>query len=1005
MISYTARKHIPIYSMLLLFLATLIISVTPAKVYAAPVDTFSPENQLISYKLYFAMADCVNGSSLNTQGDGHLTDAEVAAGNWYNGSENVITGIFADPQTPPDGRMECNNIVTRSLNLWGWSGSYIAAAKEMGFKQSDGGKWSKSSTPRSDMLSAIRDKVYGGQDPVYEGWFNYFDLYNSFIEGCSAKKVADGPINDDQKALGYKQITVVDQATKTSKVMVYSHDDKTINYGEAPLAGSDDKLQCATIAANLNTATADRYVTYLTSLPPGATAPGDPGVNEGSQSVADECPLPDDTSMRWLGCSIMSLAAVATEALYGAIQTFLYTPTEMIFGNAGLKVAAEGIRNLAIGLILIAGLVMVIAQATGSDLFDAYTIRKLLPRLGVAMIGIALAWPLLEFAVTFTNVIGLLADRLLMGVTQLGSQGTGSSNDFGTNIGSTIFGSFAAGGTVLILGAMGVISLGGTLVLALLLGLLVLSVRQLVIMVCILLAPLAIAAYVLPGTQKLWGFWKNTFITTLLMFPIIMFFLASGKAFSAVLGGADSPTMSLLAIIVFIAPYFLLPFAFKLAGGLMATVFSIANDKNRGMFDRLRKGRQNAMGKNVNAIRTGSRYAGGNEKNLRGRFNRGLANTANAPGAILASGNLTKPTNWKAATRNATSTSTMAEIEKNMKENPNYATWSGDDDLNRAAAESHDEQSLRDALVRIAPARFNNTRDLDNAVARIQTVRRQMSAPAFQQMTTLQAIAGGTAYETAGEAWAAVARATQNDDAMKGSLIAKGRSAAMNAGRVDMGGAGFGDTLAAVDAMQTELRNTGRISARTQMQANDDIHAGVYRSQGGATLVHSSMKAGAVQEMAPEMVASVRQAQQAGDRDFAQSLASLSAVYDGMKGSSPQKAKIVADSVMSQEIDLNTLSASQRTMLQSAIALAQQNAQQDADRAWYDSGQIGPSPPASVSSVTYQQAIEGLRGNKQFQEMSREYATQVSAVQAQSTMVPPPGASPITPPGVLGGGP
>lgn len=73
-----------------------------------------------------------------------------------------------------------------------------------------------------------------------------------------------------------------------------------------------------------------------------------------------------------------------------------------------------------------------------------------------------------------------------------------------------------------------------------------------------------------------------------------MFFLASGEAFAAILGGANTGTATLLSIIVFIAPFFLLPFAFKLAGGLMATIFSIANDREKGAFDRLRKGRQQA---------------------------------------------------------------------------------------------------------------------------------------------------------------------------------------------------------------------------------------------------------------------------------------------------------------------------------------------------------------------------------------------------------------------------
>ena len=58
-----------------------------------------------------------------------------------------------------------------------------------------------------------------------------------------------------------------------------------------------------------------------------------------------------------------------------------------------------------------------------------------------------------------------------------------------------------------------------------------------------------------------------------------------------------SNALQILAIIVYFAPFVMLPFAFKMAGGLMSTVFSIANDKNRGAFDRLRKVRQGQVEK------------------------------------------------------------------------------------------------------------------------------------------------------------------------------------------------------------------------------------------------------------------------------------------------------------------------------------------------------------------------------------------------------------------------
>lgn len=305
--------------------------------------------------------------------------------------------------------------------------------------------------------------------------------------------------------------------------------------------------------------------------------------------------LPPDTQMRWLACTVLTVGSGIADAFYNIIQSLLYTPVDSIFGNDHFKSVVSTFRIMGIALIIIAGLVMVIAQATGTDFVDAYTVRKVLPKLGIALVGIALAFPLLKLAITITNDVAIMGGNLL---AQLGASGTASSaKGLGDFLSIGITGAGAGAITVAIalvkLGAGGMLSMLATIVLALLIGVLVLALRQLVIVVLVLLAPLAIASYVLPGTEKLWKFWKNTLLTTLMMFPIIMLFLSAGKFLANVFGnmGGDSNVNAIMAVIVYFAPYLMLPFAFKLAGGFMSTIFQIANDKGKGAFDRLRNQR------------------------------------------------------------------------------------------------------------------------------------------------------------------------------------------------------------------------------------------------------------------------------------------------------------------------------------------------------------------------------------------------------------------------------
>lgn len=297
-----------------------------------------------------------------------------------------------------------------------------------------------------------------------------------------------------------------------------------------------------------------------------------------------------DIAMSWLMCPISGGMAQFAKWLGDRVADILFISTEDIFSKEFQK-SWSSFRNLGLTLIIIAGLFMIISQAMGLEILDAYTIRKLLPRIGVALIGIALSWPLLKLALDMTNTLGLVTHDLMMSpFNSLPNNWTGLNGmlEWGFFGGAIGVGAISA----VLLGISGVLALLGSIILAVLIGLLVLYVREIIIMTCIIFAPLAIAAYVLPGTQKLWSFWKNTFVTSLIMFPIIMAFLASGDALARVAAATGNASMKFTAVIVYFAPYFMLPFAFKLAGGLMTTIFSIANDKSRGLFDRSRKFRQ-----------------------------------------------------------------------------------------------------------------------------------------------------------------------------------------------------------------------------------------------------------------------------------------------------------------------------------------------------------------------------------------------------------------------------
>ncbi len=280
-----------------------------------------------------------------------------------------------------------------------------------------------------------------------------------------------------------------------------------------------------------------------TSTPPAGTG----GTNGGNAEEPDVCPVEKGTALRWIACPVVSAGEAITTVLDETINYFLTTDTTKIFGSASKGVSDPGdpsstptssgfykawstFRNLGIGLVAIAGVVMVMSEALGLQIVDAYTVRKVLPRLLIAVIGISLSWSFMYFLITMFNRLGTgTADLIYSSFSGVkGASTVGSSA-------STIFVQyFGIAGGLLALGVLGILSFLGTLILALLVGIAVLILREGIIIMSVIIAPLAIASYVLPNTAKFANFWWSTFFKALMAFPIITGFIAICKVMALI---------------------------------------------------------------------------------------------------------------------------------------------------------------------------------------------------------------------------------------------------------------------------------------------------------------------------------------------------------------------------------------------------------------------------------------------------------------------------------------
>src|SRR5262249_28259011 len=154
-------------------------------------------------------------------------------------------------------------------------------------------------------------------------------------------------------------------------------------------------------------------------------------------------------------------------------------------------------------------LVMVIGTALGFGFLDAYTVKRAMPRLLIAILFISLSWAICAFLVSFTNaigrgVLGLVTQPFLKQGQTVADVNLSSLLNVGVAAGGSWVGLAVFGGMF----ALGLISFGIILSIALVvvvvlfLGFFLLTLRQVLILALILLAPLAILSWIFPNNDK-----------------------------------------------------------------------------------------------------------------------------------------------------------------------------------------------------------------------------------------------------------------------------------------------------------------------------------------------------------------------------------------------------------------------------------------------------------------------------------------------------------------------
>ena len=255
-------------------------------------------------------------------------------------------------------------------------------------------------------------------------------------------------------------------------------------------------------------------------------------------------------------------------------------------GEAQLREAWAGFQTIANLIFALVFLVIIYAEASGRiGILETYSFTRLLPKMILSVIGIQLSYFFSAYLVDLFNDLGQGVTQLVLAPVEGFSQFELTFTNFGDG---TFFGLPVSGvGEGFVDSLVGVAAIAAVgyaaliilplVLLAAVFGLALLFftliIRKVLIVALVVVSPIAFAAAVLPGTERIFRLWWDSFIKALAMYPLIMLFIASGQLVGRLAVTGDATFLdSIIGIIATFGPLFLIPATFRLAGTAVAAV-------------------------------------------------------------------------------------------------------------------------------------------------------------------------------------------------------------------------------------------------------------------------------------------------------------------------------------------------------------------------------------------------------------------------------------------------
>ena len=318
-----------------------------------------------------------------------------------------------------------------------------------------------------------------------------------------------------------------------------------VGYLDGFTTSEDNHATCSKVVNKMNS-----FAKYYAASVAAKTVvtPTAGGTNDASLNSASTCAV---ESVGWIICPIMNFFAHIVDNMVTYIENDFLKIEPSFYSNSGVQNAWSIIRNLANVIFIIMFMVIIYSQISGIGI-NNYGIKKLLPKLIIAIILVNLSFIICQVVVDLSNIVGSSAsgffDAISRQVLTTNSVYLANSNGKPYPIPSAL--AWVVVVPLILGGALVGIYLALPMlvasilpvIVAVILAVLIIVFRKAAIIILIVLSPVAFVLYLLPNTEKWFKKWQQAFLSLLFVYPIISIILGLSKLASNIIISPYSET-------------------------------------------------------------------------------------------------------------------------------------------------------------------------------------------------------------------------------------------------------------------------------------------------------------------------------------------------------------------------------------------------------------------------------------------------------------------------------